>query len=231
MEQYDKAYKACAFCGEQIPANDSRCKFCGSLLNIAIEETDSIVSGDPSAINTTLNNMPGDNTPVINMPADSIQESNQPNYNPQDGNQPDNGPQSNNRNNNGPQAGYLPYYGYGQQPGYPQPGSQQGYNQQPVNGYNGYHTAYNPGQGSIPAGRLSNGMKVLLTTLFIIIPGIGQLAGIITAIIMMNNDENADTKSFGVALLVVSLVMFVLSGLFFLILILALAISQQNFIY
>ncbi len=57
---------------------------------------------------------------------------------------------------------------------------------------------------------LSNGLKVLLTVLFTILPGIGQLAGIITAIVFMNA-EDKDRKSFGVALLVACLVMFVLA--------------------
>ncbi len=57
---------------------------------------------------------------------------------------------------------------------------------------------------------LSNGLKVLLTVLFTILPGVGQLAGIITAIVFMNA-EDKDRKSFGVALLVACLAMFVLA--------------------
>lgn len=58
---------------------------------------------------------------------------------------------------------------------------------------------------------LSNGLKVFLTILFTLIPGLGQLAGIITAIVFMNSDDDKDRKSFGVALLVASIIMFVLS--------------------
>lgn len=60
---------------------------------------------------------------------------------------------------------------------------------------------------------LGNGMKVFLTILFTMIPGLGQLAGIITAIVFMNADDDADRKSFGVAILVASLIMFVISCL------------------
>ena len=58
---------------------------------------------------------------------------------------------------------------------------------------------------------LSNGMKVFLTILFTMVPGLGQLAGIITAIVFMNTDDDPDRKSFGVAILIASLILFVIS--------------------
>lgn len=75
----------------------------------------------------------------------------------------------------------------------------------------GQRSPYGMGQGDAGKGPLSNGMKVFLTVLFTIIPGLGQLAGIITAIVFMNTDDDPDRKSFGVALLVASLIMFVLA--------------------
>jgi hypothetical protein len=94
--------------------------------------------------------------------------------------------------------GQRPEYGqrqeYGQKPYYPR-------NQQPPVYYN---------NGKPP---LSNGLKVFLTMLFTLLPGIGQLAGIITAIVFMSADGDNDRRSFGVALLVASLAMFVLSCL------------------
>lgn len=73
---------------------------------------------------------------------------------------------------------------------------------------------------------LNNGLKVFLTILFTILPGIGQVAGIITAIVFMSAADN-DRKSFGVALLVACLVLFVFSciGCFIL------AIAAQQFPY
>jgi len=82
-----------------------------------------------------------------------------------------------------------------------------------------------PSQGS--GNGLSNGMKVLLTVIFTIIPGFGQLAGIITAIIFMNSEDDEDKKSFGVAILVASLIMFVLACIGCFIAILA-ASSMRN---
>lgn len=76
-------------------------------------------------------------------------------------------------------------------------------------------------------GTLSNGLKVFLTILFTVIPGIGQLAGIITAIVFMNADDDADRKSFGVALLVASIVMFLLACIGCFVLTLVFSINQS----
>jgi len=67
---------------------------------------------------------------------------------------------------------------------------------------------YAPNGGRQP---LSNGLKVFLTVLFTLVPGIGQLAGIITAIVFMSTEEDSDRRSFGVALLVSNLILFVLA--------------------
>lgn len=60
---------------------------------------------------------------------------------------------------------------------------------------------------------LSNALKVFLTAICVLVPGLGQLAGIIIAIVFMNSEENADKRSFGLALLVASLIVFVLACL------------------
>lgn len=74
---------------------------------------------------------------------------------------------------------------------------------------------------------LSNGMKVFLTVICTLIPGIGQLAGIITAIVFMNSEDDSDRKSFGVALLVASLIMFVFACIGCFILVIAFSSSNQ----
>lgn len=57
---------------------------------------------------------------------------------------------------------------------------------------------------------LSNAMKVFLTSLSALVPGLGQLVGAIIAIVYMNSEGDADKRSFGVALLVNSIIIFVL---------------------
>lgn len=58
---------------------------------------------------------------------------------------------------------------------------------------------------------LSNGTKVFLTSISTVL-WIGQLVGIIAAIIYMNSEYDADRKSFGVALMVASLIFFVVES-------------------
>ncbi|MCX7747250.1 MAG: hypothetical protein N2645_10220 [Clostridia bacterium] len=54
---------------------------------------------------------------------------------------------------------------------------------------------------------LGNGLKVFWTTLSNVVPGIGQLAGIIVAIVYMNSEDD-DRRSFGLALLTSSIIVF-----------------------
>ena len=100
------------------------------------------------------------------------------------------------------------------------------------NSGNSYRQDYKmPSYGRSSREPLSNGLKVFLTILFTVIPGIGQLAGIITAIVFMNADDDADRKSFGVALLVASIILFVLSCIGCFVLILVLSINQSSIFY
>lgn len=57
---------------------------------------------------------------------------------------------------------------------------------------------------------LSNAMKVFLTSLSNFIPGLGQLIGVIMAIVFMNSEGDTDKRSFGLALLVNSIIVFVI---------------------
>lgn len=70
---------------------------------------------------------------------------------------------------------------------------------------------------------LSNARKVLLTVITSVIPGIGQLIGLITAIVFMNSEDDSDRRSFGVALMIASLIVFVVSCISCFILALALS--------
>ncbi len=68
---------------------------------------------------------------------------------------------------------------------------------------------------------LSNWTKVFLCTLAVIIPGIGQIIGIISGIVMVSNDRDGDTRSYGAALLTASMVVFVFQLVFWFLLALA----------
>jgi len=58
-----------------------------------------------------------------------------------------------------------------------------------------------------------NGIKVFITVLSTLIPGLGQVIGAITAIVMMN-EKDADRKSFGSSLLAASIIVFIITCLF-----------------
>ncbi len=172
--------KKCGFCGETIPRSASRCPYCGSILEVTVDDSFSVAEPQQDT---------GENNTVMPQPEDKHEAA-------LSGQSPDEGRESEAGNddayrqqNEGWQAG--PYNQGTQRPYYPR-------NQQPT-----------PSNGGKTP--LSNGLKVFLTVLFTVLPGIGQLAGIITAIVFMSSDGDSDRKSFGVALLVASLAMFVLS--------------------
>ena len=74
---------------------------------------------------------------------------------------------------------------------------------------------------------LSNGIKVCLTVISTIVPGLGQLAGIIIAIVLINDEGDADRRSFGSALLVASLCFFVIWLILWFIAIVAMIAAQK----
>ncbi len=61
---------------------------------------------------------------------------------------------------------------------------------------------------------LSNWTKVFLSALAVIIPGIGQLVGIIVGLVMVANDSDSDRRSYGAALLTVSVLVFLIQLIF-----------------
>lgn len=82
-------------------------------------------------------------------------------------------------------------------------------NEQPVN--SSFQKGWYPSQLAHEKNQLSNGLKVFLTILSVVVPFLGQLAGIIIAIVYMNTSDDQDKRSFGIALLIASLVFFILS--------------------
>lgn len=73
--------------------------------------------------------------------------------------------------------------------------------------------------GTYVRNRLSNNLKVFITVISSVIPGIGQLIGVILAIIFINSEEH-DMRSFGKALLVSSVILFIITFLLFILAIL-----------
>jgi hypothetical protein len=59
---------------------------------------------------------------------------------------------------------------------------------------------------------ISNWTKVLLSALAVAIPGIGQIIGVILGLVFISDDGNVDKRSYGAALITVSIVAFIISG-------------------
>jgi len=69
---------------------------------------------------------------------------------------------------------------------------------------------------------MSNWSKTFLCALSVILPGIGQIIGLIAGLVLVANDCDSDRRSFGAALLTVSLIVFVLQLIFWFLLALSL---------
>lgn len=61
---------------------------------------------------------------------------------------------------------------------------------------------------------LSNWTKVMLTSLSVMVPGIGQIVGIISGLVFVANDRDADIRSFGAALITASVIAFIIAAIF-----------------
>jgi hypothetical protein len=70
--------------------------------------------------------------------------------------------------------------------------------------------------------QINNWAKVILTSVACILPGIGQIIGIILGLIFLSSDTNSDKRSFGAALLTISIIAFVIMSVFWFTIFLAL---------
>ena len=69
-------------------------------------------------------------------------------------------------------------------------------------------------QGSVAGSTLSNWTKVFLCTISVLIPGIGQLIGLISGLVMIADDRDPDKRSYGAALITASIIVFVIQFIF-----------------
>lgn len=229
MASDNNMQKKCGFCGESIPANAGRCPYCGSILEVTFDSNyrigqteippvDGTVPGQIPGMTDTgtptgsQNSLPQQNVPAGDMGMASTPPAPFPEVQSAVDDQKDGRPG-------------------GMMTSDPGRNEREAYTEQMQNAYRphgdgSFRPNYNYSSG--PKEPLSNGFKVFLTVLFTVVPGIGQLAGIIAAIIFMNSDGDSDRKSFGVALLVASLIMFVLSCIGCFIMVIAFSSNQWN---
>lgn len=178
--------KKCEFCSEEIEINAKRCPHCGSLLEVEVEDMNN------------KNMEQDDNIYNINS-ADNEKDKKEPVFtNSESTSADDNRAQVN--------KSEIPN-------GISGSGDNMRRNQ---NAYNNYKSnASNTVPFNYERNTLSNGLKVFLTVICTIVPGLGQLAGIIVSIIFMNSPDyepdSADKRSFGLALLIACIIMFVIA--------------------
>lgn len=208
--------KLCEHCKEEVAYNVRRCPYCGSLLNNHTQtaymrpqetvrpdalDTESNISS--SSINT--NNINSNTSPVNDGQAYSeyMKQDNEQRYNEQrnndyrDNDYRDNDYRDNEQVSSEPDSGgFKEYKSY----------------QQPVNNQVNYGTGYYGDTDVYDIKPLSNKTKVFLTALSSFVPWLGQLVGIIAAIVYMNSEDDDDRRSFGRALLVSSLIVFLITS-------------------
>ncbi|HOJ10173.1 MAG TPA: hypothetical protein PK733_06225 [Clostridiales bacterium] len=176
--------RKCEYCGEDIHFKSSRCPFCGSLLKMNISND----TNSSTNINTNTN---------IDANADANADINA------DTNVDTNANAAYIQNNNVAGIDYEDRNYTGNI-----------YNVDEYTGGSQTKNSYEDNKPApVPEYQLSNGMKVFLTVIASIIPGLGQVIGIIIAIVFMNSEEDPDRRSFGVALLVSSVIIFVFACL------------------
>ncbi len=206
--------RKCGFCGEGIPDSAERCPYCGSILKITFDNNRITPSENDAVKNTEGAEEEGGEQ--VQVEQDAEVNLNTPEF--RDAvKKPENAGPDGVPVNKGGMEQRAEFKSHIQGGAYRQ-----------ISG--GGNAPYSSRDRNDMINPLSNGMKVFLTMLFTIIPGIGQLAGIITAIVFMNAEGDSDRKSFGVALLVGSLIMFVLAciGCFMLVITISSA-NQFNF--
>ncbi len=76
--------------------------------------------------------------------------------------------------------------------------------------------------------QINNWTKVILTAVACILPGIGQIIGVIVGLILLSSDTDSDKRSFGAALLTISLIAFVIMSIFWFTIFLALGPEFYN---
>ena len=209
MFEYNERIEKCSYCGEEIASNTRRCPYCGSLLEIERNrriKDDTINSTDSAGIEFNKVEISGSQNYYESIPID------------EESNAEDSGIDENK---------YVPDF---QLINYVKPERENvRATRQPLNeASQSFNSAVNnsrPVESSSDK-NLGNGLKVFLTIFCTVIPGLGQLVGVIIGAIFLASDD-ADKRSFGRAILIASLIFFLISFfMFFLIIVLLSSIGN-----
>ncbi|AEV68868.1 zinc ribbon domain-containing protein [Acetivibrio clariflavus] len=222
MNNFGEEKAVCNFCGEEISPDAKRCPYCGSILsrerNLSNDEVknDGFYDDGSTTESTSSYNSKGLSDNYINTDISAKDFINEEKINDEmnkgglfDAN--DNTLGEEKMNVQAKAEGFI-------ESGTQMPQQEQIAVQRPA--VNNNIRPQRPTMINTPAVRayekpsLSNAMKVFLTSVSNAIPGLGQLVGVITAIVFMNSEGDTDKRSFGVALMVNSIIVFVIWAIF-----------------
>jgi len=207
--EYNERTEKCSYCGEEIALNTRRCPYCGSLLEIERNrriKDDTFKSADSAGIEFNKVEVSGSQNFNENIPID----------------------EENNTEASGVDENkYMPDF---QLINYVKPERENvNATRQPLNEASQSFNSTVNNSRPVESGsdnNLGNGLKVFLTIFCTVIPGLGQLVGVIVGAIFLASDD-ADKRSFGRAILIASLIFFVISFfIFFLIIVLLSSIGN-----
>lgn len=235
----NNSLRICEHCKEEILYNARRCPYCGSLLGIQAQtgyyREQSPVNGDENTVNQNIINQ---NTSRPNSADYSSYQNNTNNYT----NNYTNNNSNYNTNNN---INYNSNYNTNNNTGrISLEKSELSNDMGQAYGERSYQNSTSNNDGTIADNKndasatdysygakyynsyvnmesyeirpLSNRMKVFLTTFSSFVPWLGQLIGIIAAIVFLNNEEDDDRRSFGRSLLASALITFIITTVFIL---------------
>jgi len=228
MDSTSKFNRVCTFCGESIAAEYKRCPYCGSLLgadkahsesnmrDVNLDAGSSFSKNENSVYRDTSNswgytsNIPKETSNVWQNPKSFQKDTVKPWENA--GNIPKE--TVNVREDTGNIASKAePVQNRGT---YGISGNE--INKTAVNkgAYKSNTIAYNTkAAASTHVSPMGNGFKVFLVTVSNLLPGIGQLIGVIAGIVFMNAGEDKDRQSFGKAILISSVIVFLIMMILF----------------
>ncbi len=214
--------KNCDYCGEEIKSNLRRCPFCGSLLKLEKHQEEKTLVINTESINANAEKTYEDNvsaegmsvaetvTDMMDMDeAEAIENRKLEEFDLAN---------KNIENKNIEDKNFIVIE---------EPYKKEDYYKHEDNYKHENFTRYEIKEKEYESKPLSNGYKVFLTVISTVIPGFGQLLGIISAIIFMNSDDDSDRRSFGVALLIATSIMFIFSFICFFVIILAAGSLKQ----
>lgn len=204
MDKIGDGRKMCSFCGEDIASDFKRCPYCGSLLQLDVGHLDTDSHNTVDGVNENIEANSADSSYRFEK---SINDTNSVTdftgkaiFKEQDLNSDDedfalkDALASRKSFENNP-AGAIKNDDAGR-----------------TNRYDNKNKQLNKQKQTNKQKKpLGNGRKVFIVTLSNLVPGIGQLFGAISAIAFMNTEGDKDRKSFGSALLVSSVIAFVVS--------------------